>query len=236
MADDKGTGTQPGEGAGDGAPTPAVAPETAGGGAPVTREEFSALQTMLMEQFAQLRANAPTQPQPTPTHEPPGEEDWVTELKLQAAAGDVKARGILRTLDQQQQVVEATVQGLKQVSDQVFTLKLPEAERGEFEKWYRQNGRFFQSPAAAHDAFRAPKLEAEAAALRAEVAKLKAGSPAAGVVATTAREVTAKEAQARQSMTGQAFAAEIARLRDAGDFEGARELQKKVLEDKVDIT
>lgn len=228
------------EGTGDGAPgtaTPAATPEAGSGGGGA---DWQAERAQLLERLSALEgtvrqgagAGGDT---PTTASDPERAEiarryqenqNQLAEARRLAASGDPAMGLLVKSL-------EATATDLQrmnarlQIADYVSELE-PE-HRKPFRAYLAKNGNRFADLDAAFDAYEATLLRGQRATTKTaqQRADAIAKDRAEGRVGTDLRAVPASEDKARR-MSETDFDATVESLRSKGDFEGARELGRRL--------
>lgn len=248
-AKDKDPGAAPSGGAGDGGgtPPPAVTPE-AGAGAGTAEEAWRAERDQLMQDVRDLKARVdqgagaggatPTTSHATDRAELDekmrGTQQRLAEAKRLAASGDPLAGALV-------DVLEATAVDLRRMSARLeiadYMNELPETDRKPFKAFLDRNGNRFITLNDAYDAFDANRLRGQRDATKEARERVAAAERdrADGRVGANPRGVPAAEHRDR-TMSEADFDATVARMRAAGDFDGARDMGRKLNKGEIVIT
>lgn len=163
-----------------------------------------------------------------------GDEDkYWQETEDFARRGDPVAKAAIHAREENKQ--------LRRTIADTFTLRdiTDKDEQQEVYKHYQRNRHRLGDVGAARAEVRERKLADKVATLQKELDASKAATQkrvqTSDVVRTHSREVPAKEANERRKMTFDQFDAEVARLKKAGQWNAAMQLQQELNRDEIDI-
>lgn len=263
MADTEAPGTTASEAASDEAVQASAETTEAPVGGATEGQDIEALKAELAELKAQMadaltrRTEAAPAPVYPPTNEGPGPEDalrqQMDEIAQQAAqinaeievlatrGNDPVAKAAILQRKQMQVALQATALSIQQMREAVYLHELPEADRAAFKTFVASNRHRYADMDAAYEGFLGQRYKQERASLaRKERAATEVVRRAQeGIVGTGTREVPAAEMRQRAGvtqMTEEAFDNKVEQLRAAGDFEGARKLQRDHTDGRIQLT